>query len=123
MATTKKAPTKKTAIIPLKMLAANEVRSRRSPQQAFRKSPTDERASRLRLEFDELFATETKYDALNDRIAKTRAKREELLTVLSNPAIPLHNNTSELGARVSARRRDVSLHSHSESARWTSSQR
>ena len=28
--------------------------------------------------------------------------REELLTVLSTPAVPLHNNASELGARVSA---------------------
>jgi len=36
------------------------------------------------------------------------------LTVLSEPSVPLHNNASELGARVSARRRDVSLHSRSE---------
>ena len=53
------------------------------------------------------------YDALDDRIAKTAAKKEELLTVLDHPEVPLHNNASELGARVSARRRDVSLHSHS----------
>ena len=33
---------------------------------------------------------------------------------LSVPEVPLHNNASELGARVSARRRDVSLHSRSE---------
>ena len=71
-------------------------------------------ATKLRLEFDELFLTHTNYDALNDRIAKTRAKKDELLTVLSVPEVPLHNNASELGARVSARRRDVSLHSRSE---------
>ena len=82
--------------------------------QEYRAGPTAERASQLRLEFDELFSTKTNYDALNDRIAKTRSKQEELLTVLSNPAVPLHNNASELGARVSARRRDVSLHSRSE---------
>jgi hypothetical protein len=65
-------------------------------------------------------ATRTGYDALDARIAKTLAKREELLTVLSEPTVPLHNNASELGARVSARRRDVSLHSRSErGARWT----
>ena len=58
--------------------------------------------------------TRTNYDALNDRIAKTRSKLEELLTVLSTPAVPFQNNASELGARVSARRRDVSLHSRSE---------
>ena len=34
-------------------------------------------------------------------------------TVLAPSLVPLHNNASELGARVSARRRDVSLHSRS----------
>lgn len=81
--------------------------------QDYRAGPTAELASRLRAEFDELFTTPTGYDALNDRIAKTLAKREELLTVLAEPTVPLHNNASELGARVSARRRDVSLHSRS----------
>ena len=81
--------------------------------QEYRAGPSDERAALLRLEFDELFSTRTGYAALDDRIAKTAAKKEELLTVLSVPAVPLHNNDSELQARVSARRRDVSLHSRS----------
>ena len=82
--------------------------------QDYRAGPTDALAAQLRLEFDELFSTRTGYDALDDRIAKTESKREELLTVLSEPSVPIHNNASELGARVSARRRDVSLHSRSE---------
>jgi hypothetical protein len=82
--------------------------------QEYRVGPTKELAEKLRLEFDELFSTQTKYTALDDRIAKTAAKKDELLTVLSVPQVPLHNNASELGARVSARRRDVSLHSRSE---------
>jgi hypothetical protein len=82
--------------------------------QNYRAGPTDELASQLRLEFDELFSTRTGYEALDARITKTEAKRDALLTVLSNPSVPLHNNASELGARVSARRRDVSLHSRSE---------
>lgn len=81
--------------------------------QQYRAGPSDEWADRLRLEFDELFSTRTGYAALDDRIAKTAAKKDELLTVLSVPAVPLHNNASELQARVSARRRDVSLHSRS----------
>ena len=81
--------------------------------QDYRADPTEEWAARLRVEFDALFATRTGYEALDERIAKSEAKREELLTVLSEPAVPLHNNASELGARVSARRRDVSLHSRS----------
>lgn len=82
--------------------------------QKYRAGPSDEWAARLRLEFDELFSTRTGYAALDDRIAKTAAKKDELLTVLSVPSVPLHNNASELQARVSARRRDVSLHSRSQ---------
>ncbi len=81
--------------------------------QRYRDGPTTTEAERLRLEFDELFSTRTGYASLDDRIIKTAAKKEELLTVLSHPEVPLHNNASELGARVSARRRDVSLHSKS----------
>jgi hypothetical protein len=51
---------------------------------------------------------------LNDRIAKTLAKRSELLACLKQPELPLHNNASELAARVQARARDVSLHTKSE---------
>ena len=81
--------------------------------QRYRAGPSQKQATSLRLEFDELFSTRTGYAALDDRIAKTAAKKHELLTVLSNPEVPLHNNASELQARVSARRRDVSLHSRS----------
>ena len=81
--------------------------------QDYRAGPNAERAASLRIEFDELFSTRTGYAALDDRIAKTAAKKDELLTVLSAPRVPLHNNASELQARVSARRRDVSLHSRS----------
>ena len=82
--------------------------------QDYRAGPTEALASQLRLEFDELFSTRTGYEALDDRIGRTASKRDELLTVLSDPMVPLHNNASELAARVSARRRDVSLHSRSE---------
>lgn len=81
--------------------------------QRYRAGPTDALATSLRLEFDELFSTRTGYSDLDDRIAKLAAKKDELLTVLSVPEVPLHNNASELQARVSARRRDVSLHSRS----------
>lgn len=89
-------------------------RSLREYQADCRAGPNESRASPLRLEFDELFSTRTGYEALDDRIAKTASKKDELLTVLLEPRVPLHNNASELQARVSARRRDVSLHSRSE---------
>ena len=47
---------------------------------------------------------------MDERISKTKAKKENLLLVLKYPELPLHNNESELGARQQARKRDVSLH-------------
>ncbi len=81
--------------------------------QRYQADPAADEASRLRLEFDELLSTVSGYEALDERMAKTLSKKNELLTVLDHPEVPLHNNDSELGARVSARRRDVSLHSRS----------
>lgn len=59
---------------------------------------------------DQLFSTVTGYNDLDDRIAKTKSYKMELLLVLKYPELPLHNNDMELGARVCARKRDVSLH-------------
>jgi hypothetical protein len=76
----------------------------------FKESPTQEQVEQLSTQFDQLFATETKYQVLDERIAKTKAKKQELLLVLKYPQLPLHNNEAELAARVQARKRDVSLH-------------
>lgn len=76
---------------------------------AFQEAPTATERERLGARFDELFATRTGYDALDERIAKTRAKRTELLQVLEHPELPLHNNAAELGCRARVRRRDVSF--------------
>lgn len=81
--------------------------------QYYRDGPSPALAATLRVEFETLFTTQTGYSVLDERIAKTLAKKDDLLTVLTHPEVPLHNNDSELGARVSARRRDVSLHSRS----------
>ena len=51
---------------------------------------------------------------MDERIAKTKVKKDNLLLVLKYPELPLHNNASELGARVQARKRDVSLHTMTE---------
>lgn len=75
----------------------------------YKENPTQNKAEELSEEFDELFSTQTGYEALDDRIAKTKAKKVELLLVLKYPELPLHNNNSELGARVEKRKQDVSL--------------
>ena len=66
-------------------------------------------AQKLSEQFDSLFATTTGYDALDIRIDMTREKKKPLLLVLVHPFLPLHNNGSELGARVQARIRDINL--------------
>jgi hypothetical protein len=80
----------------------------------YKESPTDNKADKLSTEFDELFSTRTGYEALDDRIAKTKAKKSELLLVLKYPELPLHNNSSELAARAEKRKQDVSLHTITE---------
>jgi len=76
----------------------------------YKQNPSDSSiAQELSEQFDGLFATITGYNALDIRIAMTRAKKEALLLVLAYPFLPLHNNPSELGARVQARMRDINL--------------
>ncbi len=75
----------------------------------YRASPNETDAAQLRQEFDTLFSTVTDYEELDKRIAKTQAKKEQLLLALKYPAMPLHNNPAELGARQRVRKRDVSF--------------
>ena len=79
----------------------------------FKKSPDDGKIKELEKEFDELFSTSTNYPNLNERIEKIAKKKENLLTVLKYPEVPLHNNASENGARVQKRREDISLQTKS----------
>lgn len=76
---------------------------------AYRQQPGASERTRLETAFDTLFATETGYRFLDERIALTRAKKAALLRVLEHPEIPLHNNPAELGARQRVRQRDVSF--------------
>lgn len=80
----------------------------------YREHPTTEDRVRLADEFDELFSTVTGYDALDKRIAKTKAKKPFLLMVLEHPEIPLHNNSAELGARRRVRKRKISFGTRTE---------
>ena len=63
----------------------------------------------METEFDSLFAPNTGYEELDQRIAKTQVKRASLLLVLKYPELPLHNNAAELGVRQRVRKRDVSF--------------
>lgn len=76
----------------------------------YKQTPSLEKDTALSAEFDQLFATQTGYEQLDDRIKKTRQKKDQLLLVFKYPKLPLHNNDMELGARAQVRKRDVSLH-------------
>jgi hypothetical protein len=75
----------------------------------YKMNPKPSIAKELSNEFDELFSIKTGYKQLDERIEKTKFKKDSLLLVLNYPNLPLHNNASELGARSQARRRDISF--------------
>lgn len=75
----------------------------------YQENPSEDIAKVLDEEFDRIFWQQTGYRELDERILKTFAKKEEMLKVLKYPEIPLHNNGTELEARVQVRLRDVSL--------------
>jgi len=81
---------------------------------AYKSSPKRETADKLSKDFDTVFSKKTGYEALDTRIASTLAHKEKLLLVLTYPEIPLHNNPAESGARMQARKRDISLQTKSE---------
>ena len=76
---------------------------------AYRQHPNEKDAHSLRAEFEQLFEQTSGYEQLDERLALTLAKKEQLLVVLIHPEILLHNNPAELGARQRVRKRDVSL--------------
>lgn len=76
---------------------------------SYRMQPTSPERTRLSIAFDTLFDPVTGYQALDERIERTRAKKASLLRVLNHPEIPLHNNPAELGARRRVRKRDISF--------------
>lgn len=75
---------------------------------SYRQQPDPVEKERLSLAFDRLFATQTNYAALDERIAMTKAKKAELLRVLDYPEVPLHNNDAELGARQRKPKENIS---------------
>ena len=94
---------------------------------AYQVQPTPTEAERLAAAFDALFTTTTGDQALDDRIAATRAHKAGLLLLLQHPAhapaslqpaLPLHNNPAERGARPRVRTRDVRFGPQTETGRY-----
>jgi hypothetical protein len=74
----------------------------------YKENPNEEKKKELNMGFDNLFSTETGYVDLDERIALTRKKKKDLLVVLENPEVPLHNNLSENGLREIVIKRKIS---------------
>ena len=74
----------------------------------YKKNPNDEFKELLLKQFDEIFNASSSYDALDNRLKLTYAKKEELLLVLNYPDIDIHNNISENGIRPAVIKRKIS---------------
>ena len=72
-------------------------------------NPSENLATKLDSDFDDLFSTSTGYDGLDQRIALTKNKKEALLLALKFRFLPLHNNDAENGSQHQARLRDIHL--------------
>lgn len=75
---------------------------------AYQQKPNLIDKERLRREFETLFDSQTGYQILDERIAKTKTKKDQLLLVLDYPELPLHNNSAELGARQRKPKQNIS---------------
>jgi len=84
---------------------------------AYRQAPTPRRARQLERRFDAIFATETGFATLDRLLARLRAQKVELLTVLKRPDIPLHTNGSENDIRCQVTRRKISAGTRSDAGR------
>jgi hypothetical protein len=74
----------------------------------YRDKPDEKVKEELDKEFDKLFSKKTGYEELDNRIALTKEKKDELLLVLKFPEIPLHNNPAELAIREGVVKRKIS---------------
>ncbi len=89
------------------------------PLLKYKLSPSNIIAETLAREFDAWFSTKTGYPALDKRITRTLSKKKSLLLSLIFPFLPLHNNPVELGTRVQALMRVITLQTVSDNGTKT----
>lgn len=71
----------------------------------------------IRQRFRELCRTRTLYQTLNGHLKRLLASQDELLRVLEDPHLPLHNNLSERDIREYVKRRKISGSTRSDAGR------
>ncbi|MDD1748515.1 MAG: transposase [Methanothrix sp.] len=83
----------------------------------YKETPNKNKSMYIHERFDSIFSTVTGYKTLDERIAKTKKKKEELLLVLDYPDVPLHNNLAEIAVREGVIKRKISSGTRSELGR------
>ncbi|VFN05617.1 MAG: Transposase IS66 family protein, partial [Candidatus Kentron sp. G] len=71
----------------------------------------------IRARFNEMCRTHTSYATLNGQLKRLAANKTELLRVLDDPSLPLHNNLSERDIREYVSRRKISGSTRSDEGR------
>ena len=84
---------------------------------AFKASPSEAKANVIRQGFDSLVHTQTNSTELQEALGGLAVIREELLLVLEDPSLPLHNNLSESQIREHVKRRKISGGTRSDAGR------
>ena len=84
---------------------------------AFKAEPSEAKANQIRQNFDNLVRTQTGCTELQDALGGLQVIRKELLLVLDDPSLPLHNNLSESQIREHVKRRKISGGTRSDAGR------
>ena len=83
----------------------------------FKTDPTEKKAIKVRQGFQALIQTKTCSGLLQDALSGLAVIKEELLLVLEDPSLPLHNNLSESQIREYVKRRKISSGTRSDLGR------
>ena len=84
---------------------------------AFKSEPDEGKALKVWLGFEALIQTQTCCEPLQDALSGLALIKEELLLVLQDPSLPLHNNLSESQIREYVKRRKISGGTRSDAGR------
>ncbi len=82
---------------------------------AYKEDPSLVQAAEIEGTFDKLFQKDFQFTSLKLAMGRLHKNKAELLVVLQNPAVPLHNNQSESDIREKVVRRNISVTFNNES--------
>lgn len=88
-----------------------------SDLKSFKSSPDESKADKIRRDFQALVETQVDFDDLTDALSDLAVIEKELLQVLDDPHLPLHNNLSESQIREYVKRRKISGGTRSKAGR------